>query len=87
MLDQPTDAGLLRAFTHMSLTCDPRTPVDVPDDILRTLPPDSEIARLELQRAELYSEIKAKSCFTGISLRNVVGLGHATKGKRHSLPA
>lgn len=60
VLDQPTDAGLLRAFTHMSLTCDPRVPIDVPDVILRTLPPDLEIAELEAERAELYLEIRSQ---------------------------
>ena len=59
VLDQPTDARLLRAFTHMSLTCDPRAPVNVPDEILKTLPPDLEIATLEAERVELSLEIKA----------------------------
>lgn len=63
VLDQPTDAGLLRAFTHMSLTCDPRAPVNVPDEILKTLPPDLEIATLEAERVELSLEIKAQYTF------------------------
>jgi len=40
VLDQPTNVGFLRAFTHMSLTCDPRAPTTVPKEILDTLPPD-----------------------------------------------
>jgi hypothetical protein len=52
VLDQPTDAGFLRAFTHMSLTCDPRAPVDVPDEVMKALPPDPEIIELTREREE-----------------------------------
>lgn len=53
VLDQPTDIGLLRAFTHMSLTCDPRAPTTVPDEVLATLPPDPEILELIRERKEI----------------------------------
>jgi hypothetical protein len=53
MLDQPTDAGLLRAFTHMSLTCDPRALKEVPEEVLSTLPPDPEIVELIRERKEI----------------------------------
>ncbi|RAL59974.1 hypothetical protein DID88_000600 [Monilinia fructigena] len=52
VLDQPTNTGFLRAFTHMSLTCDPRAPVDVPKEVLKTLPPDPEIMELTREREE-----------------------------------
>lgn len=50
VLDQPTNVGFLRAFTHMSLTCDPRAPIDVPNEILKALPPDPEIMELTIER-------------------------------------
>jgi len=52
VLNQPTDAGFLCAFTHMSLTCDLRAPVDVPDEVIKALPPDLEIAELRREREE-----------------------------------
>jgi hypothetical protein len=52
VLDQPTDIGFLRAFTHMSLTCDPRAPIDVPEEIRKALPPDPEIMELTREREE-----------------------------------
>jgi hypothetical protein len=58
VLDRPTDVGFLRAFTHMSLTCDPRAPQKVPQEVLDTLPPDPGIVELETQRVELSSQIK-----------------------------
>lgn len=48
MLDQPTDAGFLCAFTHMSLTYDPRSLVNVPKEVIETLPPNPEIEELSL---------------------------------------
>lgn len=53
VLHQPTDIGLLRAFTHMSLTCDPRAPKKVPDEVLAGLPPDPEIVELLRERKEI----------------------------------
>ncbi|PQE19655.1 hypothetical protein CJF31_00010054 [Rutstroemia sp. NJR-2017a BVV2] len=52
VLDQPTNIGFLRAFTHMSLTCDPRAPIDVPEEVLKDLPPDPEIMELTREREE-----------------------------------
>lgn len=46
VLDQPTNIGFLHASTHMSLTCDPRAPIDVPEEFLKALPPDPEIMEL-----------------------------------------
>ncbi|OBT74038.1 hypothetical protein VF21_07827 [Pseudogymnoascus sp. 05NY08] len=58
VLDQPTDSGFLRAFTHMSLTCDPRAPQTVPDDVRDDLPPNPELVQLKLEQQELRLELK-----------------------------
>ncbi|ELR03151.1 hypothetical protein VC83_09677 [Pseudogymnoascus destructans] len=58
VLDQPTDSGFLRAFTHMSLTCDPRAPQTVPDNVRDALPPDPELVQLKLEQQELRLELK-----------------------------
>ncbi len=36
----------------MSLTCDPRAPVDVPTEVMKALPPDPEITELKKEREE-----------------------------------
>jgi hypothetical protein len=36
----------------MSLTCDPRAPVDVPEEVMEALPPDPEITELIREREE-----------------------------------
>jgi len=41
---------VLRVFTHISLTCDPAAPNDVPQDILSTLPLEPEIIELMKER-------------------------------------
>jgi hypothetical protein len=51
-LERPSAYGLLRSLNHMGLTCDPRAPTFVPDEVLQALPPDPEIVELE-QRREL----------------------------------
>ena len=58
VLDQPTDSGFLRAFTHMSLTCDPRVPQTVPDYIRDDLPPNPELVQLKLEQQEIRLELK-----------------------------
>jgi hypothetical protein len=52
VLDQPTDAGFLCAFIYISLTCDPRAPVDMPEEIMNALPPDPEITELKREHEE-----------------------------------
>lgn len=53
-LDEPTEDGLIKLFTHISLTRDPRASRDmVPEEVWRDLPPDPEIVQLEKQRADL----------------------------------
>jgi len=60
VLDQPTDTGFLRAFTHMSLTCDPRAPQTVPKEVRDALPPDPELVELEIELQEHRIELKRK---------------------------
>jgi hypothetical protein len=49
-LGRPSASGVLRMLTHMSLMCDPRAPVHVPDDYLDALTPDPAITALEQER-------------------------------------
>jgi hypothetical protein len=58
VLDQPTNISFLRAFTHMSLTCDPRAPQTVPEEVRDALPPDPELVQLELELQERRTELK-----------------------------
>jgi hypothetical protein len=58
-LERPSQDGLLRAFAHMSLTCDPRAPTSIDSEVLDTLPPDPKILKLRRQREVLKSKIKA----------------------------
>lgn len=53
VLERPSEDALIRMFTHMSLTRDPRAPVTVPDWVRNALPADPEIAALEQQRKDL----------------------------------
>ncbi|EDN94544.1 predicted protein [Sclerotinia sclerotiorum 1980 UF-70] len=52
VLDQPTNIGFLRAFTHISLMCDPRTPINIPEEVLKAFPPDPKIIELTREREE-----------------------------------
>ncbi|KFY93086.1 hypothetical protein V500_03919 [Pseudogymnoascus sp. VKM F-4518 (FW-2643)] len=52
-LGRPSVDGVLRMLTHMSLMCDPRAPVHVPDEYLAALPPDPVITALEQEREQL----------------------------------
>jgi hypothetical protein len=65
VLDQPTDAGLLRAFTHMSLTRDPRAPTNVPQEFIDALPPNAELVELQEAKDDLFQQIKTE--YTTIS--------------------
>lgn len=52
--DEPTEDCLIDLFTHMSMTRDPRASQNmVPDEVLRSLPPDPEITGLEARRDQL----------------------------------
>ncbi|KAI6080814.1 FluG domain-containing protein [Hypoxylon rubiginosum] len=54
VLEEPSDAGLIRLFTHMSMTRDPRAAKNmVPDELWHILPADPEIEELERQRQTL----------------------------------
>ena len=73
VLDQPTNVGFLRAFTHMSLTCDPRAPLNVPKEIINALPPNAEISELEKERKALYGEIQSRYKYITRAAGTVVG--------------
>jgi hypothetical protein len=62
-LDRPSMDGLTKAFTHMSLTCDPRAPKHVPQEVMDALPPDSAIVELERDRWEVYEAIRKEYRF------------------------
>ena len=62
-LDRPSMDGLTKAFTHMSLTCDPRAPKHVPQEVMDALPPDPLIVELETDRWELYEAIRKEYRF------------------------
>ncbi|OBT53129.1 hypothetical protein VE04_05757 [Pseudogymnoascus sp. 24MN13] len=52
-LGRPSVDGVLKMLTHMSLMCDPRAPVHVPEEVLDALPPDPDITALEQERVQL----------------------------------
>ena len=52
-LRRPSIDGVLRMLMHMSLMCDPRAPVHVPDEVLAALPPNPIITSLKQEREQL----------------------------------
>ena len=62
--ERPSADGLLKAFSHMGLTCDPRAPPAMPDEVFSMLPPDPEIVALQDRRDRLKAKIQAKSTIT-----------------------
>jgi hypothetical protein len=56
-LERPSADHLLKMFAHMSLTCDPRAPVDVPDEVLSRQPPDPKLITLTSLKEELKLKI------------------------------
>ena len=55
-LERPSTDWLTRAFTHMSLTADPRAPTDVPKEIMDALPPDPDILAMDVEQIQLSKE-------------------------------
>jgi hypothetical protein len=53
VLKRPSINNILHILIHMSLICDPRALVHVPNDVLVTLPLDLDIVALEQWREEL----------------------------------
>ncbi|KAI9877636.1 MAG: hypothetical protein M1830_003251 [Pleopsidium flavum] len=49
-LERPSADGLVKALSHMSLTCDPRASMSAPNDCMDTLPPDPAIVKLQQER-------------------------------------
>jgi hypothetical protein len=63
VIERPSVDGLTRAFTHISIRCDPRAPKDMPPDIKDTLPRDPKIAQLKGKKSALLADIKCKYRF------------------------
>ena len=63
VMERPSVDGLTRAFTHMSITCDPRAPKDVPQHIKDALPRDSRIVKWKEERKALYVELRSRYKF------------------------
>jgi len=54
-----SDDGLTRAFTHMSIRCNPGAPNEVPEEIMKPLfAADPDIVDLERRSKELHTKIK-----------------------------
>jgi hypothetical protein len=54
-----TDDGLTRAFTHMSIRCNPGVPKEVPTEMMNSLlTTNPEIVDLERRFKNLYAQIK-----------------------------
>jgi hypothetical protein len=60
VMERPSVDGLTRAFTHMSITCDPRAPKNVPKHVKAALPRDPKIIEWEKERDTLTVEIKSR---------------------------
>jgi hypothetical protein len=60
VMERPSIDGLTRAFTHMSIRCDPRAPKNVPRHVKDALPPDPKILEWEEERRTLHVEIKCQ---------------------------
>jgi Tfp pilus assembly protein PilO len=59
----PSADGLTRAFTHMSIRCNPEVTKDIPKSVLDQLPPDPDIARLSDQVKHKSYSLKLKYKF------------------------
>jgi hypothetical protein len=75
VMERPSVDGLTRAFTHMSITCDPRAPKDVPKHVKDALPRDPKIVKWRKEREALHVEIR-RSGFLYEAKKT-------EKGKRH----
>ena len=88
-LERPSEDSLLKAFAHISLTCDPRAP----NKIIGKLPADPAINALEHERARLktaiaqnYSKINlAKGTPLGLKYDSIQASLQAAKSKRRRL--
>jgi hypothetical protein len=58
VLEDPIDDGLTRAFTHMSIRCNPQAPMVVPREVAEMLPPDPTVIEWETRRADLRDRIR-----------------------------
>jgi len=78
-MERPSADGLICAFTHMSITCDPPAPKNVPKHVKGALPRDPKIVKWEKERKTLYAEIRSRYGF----LYRATG---TEKGQRHQMP-
>lgn len=60
MLERPADEILLKAMSHMSLTRDPAAPVKAPKSYVDSLPQDENLCKLEKEREEPATYLKAE---------------------------
>lgn len=58
--EEISDDGLTRAFTHMSLRCNPGAPREVPRELRDALPPDPEVVDLERRQTQLFRQIRCE---------------------------
>jgi hypothetical protein len=67
-----SDDGLTRAFTHMSIRCNPGAPKEVPGKVMQLLlAADPDIADLERRFKELYTQIKWEYKFIKLAPKKI----------------
>jgi hypothetical protein len=57
VLERPSADGVLRILIYISLICNPRTPIHIPDNVLAALPPDPDVTILEQEREKLKARV------------------------------
>lgn len=67
----PTADGLTRAFTHMSIRCNPEVPKEIPKAELDRLPPDPDVIELTRKVKQMSMEIRQKSGFINAAPKHV----------------
>jgi hypothetical protein len=67
----PSADGLTKAFTHMSIRCNPEVPKEIPKTELDKLPPDPEIVDLTRRVKQLSMQIKYEHRFINAAPEHV----------------
>jgi hypothetical protein len=67
----PSADGLTKAFTHMSVRCNPDVPREIPKAVLEKLPPDPKIPALRGRVTQMSAQIKSKHRFICTAPENV----------------
>lgn len=65
--EEPSDDGLTRAFTHMSIRCNPEVPNEIPKSELDRLPADPEIVELSRRVQRMSITIRQEYKFIRLS--------------------